>query len=127
MALGKESGEFSFKVTSTTFSETGAAERGGFHVQINLLGTATGGTVEGTLTLTGEPGAKSGTGSFRGANFLDDGNIISGTGEGTWETVGKHKWRIRGINYRSDGSTVASDGELVLATQSYQGKLYEWN
>jgi hypothetical protein len=34
MALGKQSGEFSYKVTSTTYSETSA--------QINLHGTATG-------------------------------------------------------------------------------------
>ena len=50
MALGKQSGEFSYKVTSTTYSETSA--------QINLHGTATGfGTVEGTMTVTGERGS----------------------------------------------------------------------
>jgi hypothetical protein len=127
MALGKELGEVSFKVISTTYDESGAAERGGFRVQLNMRGPGTDGTVEGTLTLTGEPGAKSGTGGFRGANFLDDGNIMGVTGEGTWETVGKHKWRIREINYLSDGSTVASDGELDFATQSYKVKAYEWS
>jgi hypothetical protein len=119
MALEKQIGEFSYKVTSTTYSETSA--------QINLHGTATGfGTVEGTMTVTGEPGATSGKVSFRAAAFLDDGKIINGTGEGTWETVGKHKWRVRGINY-VDGRTFASDGELELATQSFSGKLYEWS
>jgi HEAT repeat protein len=84
------------------------------------------GTVEGTMTVTGEPGARSGKVSFRAAAFLDDGKIINGTGEGTWETVGKHKWRIRGINY-VDGRTFASDGELELATQSFSGKIFEWS
>ena len=44
----------------------------------------------------------------------------------TWETVGKHKWRIRSINY-VDGRTFATDGVAELATQSYSGTIYEWN
>ena len=119
MAVGKEIGEFSYKVTSATYGDVS--------VQVNLHGTATGfGTVQGTLTVTGEPGATSGKASFRASAFLDDGKIVNGTGEGTWETVGKHKWRIRGINYIA-GRTFASDGELELATQSLSGKIYEWN
>jgi hypothetical protein len=119
MALGKQTGDFLFKVNSTTYYETNA--------QINLRGTATGfGTVEGTLTLTGEPGATSGRVSFRGASFLDDGRINNAGGEGTWTTVGKHKWRIRGFTY-VDQQIIITDGELELATQTYQGKLYEWN
>ncbi len=119
MAIGKALGEFSYKVTSTTFGETS--------VQLNLLGTVTGfGTVQGTMTITGEPGATSGKVSFRAAAFTDDGKILPGSGEGTWETVGKHKWRIRGINY-VDGRTFASEGDLELATQTLSGTFYEWN
>jgi len=119
MALGKPIGEYSYKITSITYSEAGA--------QINLHGTATGyGTGGGTMTVTGEPGATSGKFSLRGAGFLDDGKVINGTGEGTWETVGKHKWRIRGIHF-AEGRTLASDGEMDLATLSLQGKLYDWN
>jgi hypothetical protein len=119
MAVGKESGEFSYKVTSVTYNE--------LNVQLNLHGTATGfGTVQGTLTVTGEPGATSGKVSFRASAFLDDGKITNGTGEGTWETVGKHVWRIRGINY-IEGRTFASEGDLELATLSLRGKIYEWN
>ena len=119
MAVGKQIGEFSYKVTSATYGETS--------VQINLHGTATGfGTVEGTLTVRGEPGATSGTCTFRAAAYMDDGKILNGTGEGTWETVGKHKWRIRGVNY-VDGRTFASDGIAELATQSLSGTIYEWN
>jgi hypothetical protein len=120
MAVGKEIGQFAFKVTSITYGETSS--------QINLRGTATGfGTVEGTLTTRGEPGAKSGTCSWRGAGYLEDGTIVGGSAEGTWETIGKHKWRIRGLNYLSDGRTIATDGEAELATQAYSGKLYEWS
>ena len=119
MAIGKSIGEFSFKVTSVTYGETSN--------QVNLHGTATGfGTVEGTITTRGEPGATSGTCSSRAAAYLDDGKILNGVGEGTWETVGKHKWRIRAINY-VDGRTFASDGVAELATQSYSGTLYEWS
>ena len=118
MAIGKEMGEFSFNVTSVTYGEAGP--------QVNLHGSAAGfGTVEGTLTFMGEAGAKSGTCSFRGTSFLDDGETLDGTAEGTWETAGKHKWHVRGLNRLADGRTFYSDGEMELASQSYNGKLYE--
>jgi hypothetical protein len=118
MAIGKPMGEFSFKVTSVTYGETSS--------QVNLHGTATGfGTVEGTLTVKGEPGATRGTCSWRGAGYMEDGTVVRGTAEGTWETVGKHRWRIRGLNSVSTGQTFYSDGEAELATQSYKGTLYE--
>ena len=52
-------------------------------------GTATGyGTVLGTLHFRGEPGAKTGALSWRGQGFLENGETIVGTGEGTWEELG---------------------------------------
>jgi hypothetical protein len=118
MAIGKEMGNFSFKVTSVTYGDASA--------QVNLHGSATGfGTVEGTLTFMGEPGAKSGTCSWRGTAYMDNGETKGGTAEGSWETVGKHKWRVRGLNRLADGQTFLSDGEVDLASQSYNGKLYE--
>jgi len=121
MALGKQVGEFSFKQTSITVGETSS--------QLNFHGTAAGfGTVQGTLTVrTDEPGTPRGTCSWRGVGFMEDGKWVSGAGEGTWETGGTHKWRIRQYHSISDGRTVLSDGELELATLSYQGKLYEWS
>jgi len=117
MALGKEVGKFSYKITSITYGETSA--------QINVHGTSTGyGTVGGTMTVTGAPGATSGKFSFRAAGFLDDGKIVNGGGEGTWETVGKHRWRVRGIHF-IEGRTLGSDGEMDLATMSLQGKNYD--
>lgn len=122
MAIGKEIGDFSVKSTSTTYSEDGGS------VQINCEGTATKyGTVIGTLTFRGEPGAKSGTLSWRGQGFLDNGDTLVGIGEGTWDEMGKHKWRTRMIIRTSDGGCHASDGHLDLATRTLTGKMLEWS
>lgn len=121
MAIGKEIGEFSLKSISTTYpNEAGS-------VQVNLDGTATGyGTVLGTMTFRAEPGAKSGLLSWRGQGFLDNGDTVTGAGEGTWEEIGKHKWRTRMIVNVSDGSCHASDGHLDLKSRTLKGKMLEW-
>jgi hypothetical protein len=122
MAIGKEIGEFSLKTTSTTFAEDGGS------VQINCEGTATGyGTVLGTMTFRSEPEAKSGSLSWRGQGFLENGDTLAGTGEGTWEEMGKHQWRTRMIVTTSDGGCHASDGHLDLATRTLTGKMLEWS
>jgi hypothetical protein len=122
MALGKEIGDFSFKLTSVSYPGDDPT------ALINVDGTATGyGTVLGTLTLRGEPGAKGGPASWRGDGFLDDGEMVHGIGHGTWEEIGHHKWRTRMIIAVSDGQTFASDGELDLATRSFSGKNLEWS
>jgi hypothetical protein len=118
MPLGKEVSEFSSKVTSVTYRDTSG--------QANVHGTATGfGTVQGTLSFTGQPNAKSGTNSWRGTAYLDNGETLNAAGEGTWEESGKHKWHVRMLLRGSDGQSFFSDGEVDLAGQSYNGKLYE--
>jgi hypothetical protein len=121
MAMGKEIGEFSFKVTSVSYAADGST------VSANLDGTATGfGTVLGSLIFkVTAPGTKCGTCSYRGAGYLDDGSEVAGTAEGVWHASGKHRWRIRGINLLSSGQLVTSDGELDLASRSYKGKLFD--
>lgn len=122
MAIGKEIGKFTLKSVTTIYALEGDS------VQVNLDGTATGyGTVLGTLTFKGEPGAKSGPLSWRGQGFLDNGETITGTGEGTWEESGKHKWRTRLIVSTSDGKCHASDGQLDLKTRTLSGKMLDWN
>jgi hypothetical protein len=127
MAVGKQIGEFSLKSTSLTYAAT---ETGGT-VQGNFEGSAKGegltGPVLGTLIAGGAPGAKSGTCSWAGTLYLDNGEESNGKGEGTWEKTGTHKWRVRAFVYLSDGRTIVSDGEIDLATRSYSGKLYEWS
>ena len=122
MALGKEIGDFSFNLTSTSYAEDGDG------VQLNYEGTATGfGTVLGSLYGRGEPGAKQGTCSWRAQAFLDSGDQVVGSGEGTWEEIGKHRWRVRILNQTSDGQIFAADGAVDLASRSFAGKLIEWD
>ena len=99
MAIGKEIGDFALKITSVTYGETSD--------QVNVHGPATGfGTVQGTLTFRGEAGAKHGKCGFRGRSYLDNGETLDVTADGTWETVGKHKWHLRLLNVTSDGRTI---------------------
>jgi hypothetical protein len=122
MTIGKEIGKFSLKSTSTRYAEEGGG------VQVDYDGTATGyGTVLGTMTLRGEPGAKIGPCSWRSQGFLENGEVISGAGQGTWEALGKHQWRTRMIVATSDGRTHASDGKLDLASRSLSGKMFDWS
>jgi hypothetical protein len=122
MALGKEIGSFSFKLTSVSYAgPEGSA-------QLNVDGKADRyGTVLGTLVLSGAPGAKNGSASWRGEGFLENGEVVAGTGEGSWQEIGKHKWRTRMIIRVSDGEIFASDGQLDLASRSYTGKNLEWS
>jgi hypothetical protein len=122
MAIGKEIGEFKLKSITTSYALEGDT------VEVNLDGTATGyGTVLGTLTFRGEPGAKSGPLSWRGQGFLDTGDTVTGTGEGIWEEAGNHKWRTRMIVSTSDGKSHASDGLLDLKSRTLSGKMLDWS
>jgi hypothetical protein len=122
VAIGKELGEFSLKSTSTNYAQEGGS------VDITYDGTATGfGTVLGTLTLRGGADAKSGPCSWRGQGFLENGEVVSGAGQGTWEELGKHQWRTRLIVATSDGRTHASDGKLDLKSRSLSGKMFDWS
>ncbi len=121
MALGKQIGDFTFKTVTSSYALEGGS------VQVNIDGTASGyGTVLGTLTFRGDPGAKSGPLSWRGEAFLANGDTIASAGEGIWEVMGKHKWRTRLIVSGSDGETFASEGHLDLKTRTLTGKNLEW-
>jgi len=122
MAIGKEIGEFSLKSTSTRYAEEGGS------VSIDCDGTATGyGSVLGTLTFRGEPGAQSGPLTWRGQGFLENGETVGGAGQGTWELIGKYRWRTRLIVSTSDGRCHASDGQLDLKSRTLSGKMLEWS
>jgi hypothetical protein len=117
MAKGKEVGEFSFKFSSLTFTPGPA---GSIVTQVNCDGSAVGfGTVLGTIALVG---GKSGTFSACWAAFLDDGEQLSGTGSGTYESSGKHRWRTQHVIHISDGTSVVNEGEIDLAARSWKGK-----
>jgi hypothetical protein len=90
---GKQIGEFSAKCTSITISP-GLA--GSMLVQSNWEGPVTGfGTMAGTLTAVGGP--RSGTCSYNGVAFLDNGDGLNGTGSGTYESSGSNRWRTQMI------------------------------
>ncbi len=122
MALGKEIGDFSFKITSTSFSDDLAAA-------VNCDGTADNfGTVLGTLTFSGgDAGAQNGALSWRGNAFLENGEALGAVGEGAFEALGNHKWRTRLVITVSDGQIFASDGVLDLEKRSLTGKNVEWS
>jgi hypothetical protein len=91
---------------------------------VNWEGTATGfGTVFGTATFGGGP--KGGSYSLCTEAFMDNGDIVTGIGQGTFEAVGKHRWRTEGFMQISDGRRVAGEGEIDLAARSWKGKIFE--
>ena len=121
MATGKALGEFSMKAITATYSPGPA---GGVLSQVNWEGTATGfGAVFGTATFGGGP--KGGSYSLCTEAFMDNGDIMTGIGQGTFETVGKHRWRTEGFMQLSDGRRIAGEGEIDLAARSWKGKLSE--
>jgi hypothetical protein len=83
--------------------------------------------VLGTLSVFRDaPGALSGTTSWVGTAFLDNGDEVYGSSEGCWERTGKHKWRVRGLLRTSAGTTYTSDGVVSLNGRAYKGELTEW-
>jgi hypothetical protein len=124
MALGREIGEFSLKRTSSTYAQDGGSVR----LSVNFDGTAPPfGTILGTLTARGAPGAKHGTCSWRAQAFGENVDSLFAVGEGTWHESGKHQYRIRLIDLISDGQVFAADGRFDLATRLFSGKLIEWS
>jgi hypothetical protein len=120
MASGQQSGEFSLKITSLTFTPGPA---GSTLVHANVDGTATGfGAVLGTGTFVV---GKSGTHDWCGAAYLDNGDIVLTNGKGTHESSGQHKWRTQDIHYLSNGQTLGVEGEIDLAARTWSGKFFE--
>jgi len=117
---GKQIGEYSLKFNSFRYSPGPA---GSVIVEGNCEGTASGfGAVLGTLTAVG---GKGGTLGWCASAYLDNGDQLSGMGNGTYESVGKHRWRTQTIIQISDGRTISAEGEVDLATRSWSGKLFE--
>jgi hypothetical protein len=128
MASGKQTGEYSFKFTSLTLTP---GPGGSVLVQGNYEGPVTaspGGaagsaTVLGTATFVG--GSKSGTYSSCSQGYLDDGEVIRISGSGSYESVGKHRWRTRDFLETSEGQSRTTEGEIDLAARSWTGKVFE--
>ncbi len=122
MAKGKSLGEFSHKSTSVTLLPGPA---GSTISQVNFEGTATGfGTVAITPSFVG---GKAGTFSANGAAYLENGDLLTGSTTGTFESTGVHRWKTSSIWQISDGTALLSEGEIDLASRAWKGENFEWN
>ena len=117
----KPIGEFSLKMITQT-NTPGPA--GSVLIQVNFEGTGTGfGAIFETATFIG--GGKDGTFSECGSAYLDNGDVLSGIGQGTYESKGKHRWSTASTMQISDGRRLASAGEIDLAARTWKGTLSE--
>jgi hypothetical protein len=122
MEKGKQLGDFSLKSTSVTVTPGPA---GSTLTQVNFEGTV-GGAYAGTNISTATfVGGKSGTFTQCGTVYADNGEEVSYTSVGTYESTGKHHWRTQQVNQVSNGGSLVVDGELDLATRTWTGKYYE--
>ena len=116
---GKAIGEFSFKVVAISNSPGPA---GSVLSQVNWEGTGTGfGAIFNTVTYVGGP--KNGTFSECATAYLDNGDGLSGIGQGTYESSGKHRWCTQSFVQISDGRRNAFGGEIDLASRSWKGTI----
>jgi hypothetical protein len=121
MASGKAVGEFSFKAITSTHTPGPA---GSVLNQVNWEGTGTGfGAIFATATYVGGP--KGGTYSTCGAAYLDNGDALTSVGQGTYESIGKHRWRTESFVQLSDGRRLRGEGESDLASRSWKGTMFE--
>jgi hypothetical protein len=119
MASGKPIGEFSFKMVNQT-NLPGPA--GSVLVQVNFEGTGAGfGAIFDTSTFVG--GGRDGTFSQVGSAYLDNGDVLNGIGQGTYESKGKHRWSTKSTIQISDGRRLSSEGEIDLAARTWKGTL----
>ena len=122
MAKGNELATFAMTSTSATFRPGPA---GAVITAVNWEGTATGGfgAVLGTAEFVG---GNSGTLSYCGASYLDDGGQLYLNGSGDYESTGQHRWKTTLILDFSDGSRILGEGEIDLAARTWNGKVYSW-
>jgi hypothetical protein len=119
-------GEFSFKLTGIGHSKTAD---GAVNIDTHWEGTATGfGAVFGTLSVIRPMNSfdeTTGSCSWVGQAFPEDGTVVGGIGQGTWkQEEGKHKWTISAEVEISNGDRLRSEGEIDLAARSYTGRLH---
>ena len=124
--MSEQIGEFSLKHAGSTYAKTLEGELANY---ANFTGTASGyGAVFGTLKFQNplsDVGSGSGTCTWSGQAFLDDGTSVGGFGEGTWQQIGnENKWTVNMNVEVSDGSRHRSEGEIDLATLSFTGKMF---
>ena len=124
MPIGNEIASFS---TNTTSMTKGVDSAGNQTFDMNMEGEVTGawnGTVLLTMIAT-TPDVKNGTYTISSAAYLEDGSVVMGEGSGVFGALGGHKWQVNGVGLLEDGGRFAAEGEIDLASRSYNGKIYE--
>lgn len=120
MSTENRIGEFTFKATSFTVVPGRA---GTVSIQANFEGQSVGfGVTLGTMTLQ-RSGQSCGTWTWCATNFPDGGESLTGMAQGAVSDLGTHRWRTQGLLTLSDGRECLVDGELDLATRSWNGRL----
>jgi hypothetical protein len=120
MASDRPIGEYALKSTSLTIS---AGPAGSTIIEVNFEGSAGAfGTIIGTGAFVG---AKNGTYRWTAIAYLDNGEAVTASGPGTYESTGKHRWKTQGVLHMSNWQTLITDGEIDLATRSWNGKIFE--
>jgi hypothetical protein len=76
------------------------------------------------LTLSCTPG-KSGRYTTYETSYLNNGDIITTKGTGSFESSGIHLWRIQADVICSHGRTLHTEGEMELASRTWNGKVFE--
>jgi hypothetical protein len=56
---------------------------------------------------------------------MDNGEIVNGIGQGSYESKGKHKWATANTMELSDGRRIGGTGEIDLAARTWKGKITE--
>lgn len=122
MAHGKQIGEMSLKVTSMTFIP---GPGNSALVQVNFEGPSPQYGVVARSATFSPAGGKSGTYTACGAGYLANGDTVTGTGQGTVETIGIHKWKSSEVFTFADGTAVRFVGVVDLAARSWIGTIHE--
>jgi hypothetical protein len=119
MASGKATGEFSLKSITVAIIPGPA---GSLLNQVNWerYGDRTWGDLPESY-LRG--GGRDGTFSLHWASYLDNGDTDNGLGQGTYESIGKHKWRTANFAQVSDGRRIRAEGEIDVAARTWKGTI----
>ena len=57
--------------------------------------------------------------------YRDDGQVTRVSGSGSYESIGKHRWRTQGFIESSEGLSRVTEGKIDLATRSWTVKVFE--
>lgn len=122
MNKGKQISEMSLKATSMSVS-TGPGN--GTAITVHFEGPSPHyGTIVRSATFSAA-GANQGSYTTAAVGYLSDGNVVTGSAQGTYVSSGVHRWRTAETFTFADGSQAVFEGDLNFAERSWTGKIYE--